>query len=86
MYPQSKFWSKYENSQNNATENFHFYRSEKWLYVASSCFRNDEFQMVVHVFKLNKVPLLLKKTLSINVSSSAAPKLARVQQAVKTAI
>ena len=46
MYPQSKFWSKYENSKNNATENFHFYRSEKWLYVASSCFRNDEVQMV----------------------------------------
>ena len=42
--------------------------------------------MVVRVFKLNKVPLLLKKTLNINVSSSAAPKLARVQQAVKTAI
>ena len=63
MYPQSKFWSKYENSKNNATENFHFYRSETWLYVASSCFRNDEVQMVVHVFKLNKVPLLLKKKL-----------------------
>ena len=63
MYPESKFWSKYENSKNNATENFHFYRSEKWLYVASSCFRNDEVQMVVHVFKLNKVPLLLKKNL-----------------------
>ena len=86
MYPQSKIWSKYENSKNNATENFHFYRSEKWLYVVSSCFRNDEVQMVVHVFKLNMVPLLLKKTLNINVSSSAAPKLAPVQQAVKTAI
>ena len=34
------FERKYENSQKNSTENFHFYCSEKSLYVAWACFRN----------------------------------------------
>ena len=42
--------------------------------------------MGVHVLKLNKGLLLLKKTANITVSRSAAPKLALVPQAVITAM
>ena len=55
------FDQKFENSKINATENCHFYSSEKWMYIAWARFRNAEVQMVVHVLKLNKMPLLLKK-------------------------
>ena len=72
------FEQKFENSKKNATENCNFYSREIWLYVAWACFRNDEVQMVVHVFKLNKVPLFVEKPLNINISSAAAPKLALV--------
>ena len=40
MYQQSMFEQKYENSQENSTENCHFYSREKSLYVAWACFRN----------------------------------------------
>ena len=43
-----------------------------------ACFRDDEVQMVVHVLKINKVPLFAENPLNTNVSSSAAPKLALV--------
>ena len=35
------FEQKYENSKKTSTENFHFYRREKLLYIAWACFRND---------------------------------------------
>ena len=37
-----------------------------------------EVQIVTHVLKLNKVPLFAKKPVNINISGSAAPKLALV--------
>ena len=42
--------------------------------------------MGAHDFKLNKVPLFALKSVNINVSLSAAPKLALCQQAVITAM
>ena len=42
VYLQSMFRTKkYENSQKNSTENWHFNSREKLLYLAWACFRNE---------------------------------------------
>ena len=47
------FEQKYENSQNNSTENCHFYSHEKSLYIAWACFRNDMFyRAAIHTLNL----------------------------------
>ena len=43
------FEPKYENSQKNSTENCHFYRHEKSLYIAWVCFRNVKgYEALLH--------------------------------------
>ena len=50
------FEQKYENSQRISTENFHFYSSEKSLYIACACFRNvnSEFTLLLRGHLLSR--------------------------------
>ena len=41
------FEQEYENSKNKSTENCHFYRREKSLYIAWACLRNEQARSLV---------------------------------------